>query len=121
MNGSAVTLIGGAFVALIAAAGVIRDLVQARKGGVTLLGIVVSLAMVTSMIGWLMMWFTQEPIWSPVPRNCAAFASIELKGHVYRTCSYLVHRYEAGESMFFGGLLIFAACAGVHKLMERRR
>ncbi|MFL6740341.1 MAG: hypothetical protein ACJ8EI_01875 [Sphingomicrobium sp.] len=72
------------------------------------------------MAGWLVMWFTQEPIWSTVPRSCTDFASIELKGHVYRTCSYLVHRYQAGEWTFYGGLLAFAACIVISKLMKRQ-
>jgi len=120
MNGNAVVLLGGALVAIIAGAGVVRDLIEGRKRRLTILDIACSLAMATAMVGWLMMWFTQEPIWSTDARTCNAFASIELKGHVYRTCSYLVHRYEAGEWMFFGGLFTFAICAAVERLLKRK-
>ena len=120
VDGSAVTLIGGAFVAIITVAAVLRSLFHARKARGARLGVAASLAMVPVMIGWLMMWFTQEPIWSTVPKGCTAFASIELKGHVHRTCSYLVHRYQAGEWLFYVGLAVFAACIGLSRLAKRQ-
>jgi hypothetical protein len=116
MHGNFVVLVGGAFAAVLAAASLVRLAIQVLKRRITLLGFLGSLAILEGTAGWLIMWFTQEPIWSAVPPNCKTFASIELKGHVYRTCSYLVHRYQAGEWMFWAGLLVFATCIGIRKL-----
>src|SRR4051812_22146600 len=117
---NSVVLAGGALVVIFAAADILRLEVQAHKRRETIVGIVGRLAMVAAMLGWLVMWFTQEPIWSAGPRSCAAFSSIELKGHVYRTCSYLVHRYQTGEWTFYGGLLAFGVCIGITKLLKRQ-
>jgi hypothetical protein len=38
--------------------------------------------------------------------QCADYSLIQLKGQVYRTCSYLAFRYRAGEVLFMGGLVV---------------
>lgn len=119
MAGNTVTLAVGAAVALLAIFNVLRPRAREDNEGGTLFAMLAKVALTIGLAGWLTMWFTEEAIWSPATRRCEAFASIELKGHVYRTCSYLVHRYETGEWMFWGALLTVAVCIGLSKLDAR--
>jgi hypothetical protein len=115
-----VTLAGGALVALVLIAGLLFHRVRGNTPAERLLGWSSKLGFAATFIGWLIMWFTEGAIWSPLPRSCAAFASIELKGQVFRNCSYLIHRYQVGEWLFFGGLAAIAACFALGRLVERQ-
>jgi hypothetical protein len=113
VDGNTVTLAGGAIVALLVVAEIFFHRARGRARAERPLGLFGKLGFVALAIGWLMMWFTEEAIWSPTPRTCTALASIELKGQVYRNCSYLVHRYETGEWLFFGGLAALVICVAL--------
>ena len=82
---------------------------------------VLKLVFVTGMCAWLVMWFTEPAIWSSTARTCVSYASIELKGHVYRTCSYLAHRHQAAEWTFGASWLIGAVCILIGLANRRRR
>ena len=115
MSGSTGTLAFGALVAAIAVAGLFFHPVGGRTGTDKLLGWLGKLGVIGGMVGWLMMWLTEGAIWSPIDRHCAALATIELKGQMYRNCSYLVHRYEAGEWLFFGSFALLAVSFALGK------
>jgi hypothetical protein len=84
------------------------------------LHIAVALVVLVGVIGWEMMWFTEKAIWSPAPHSCTVLATIELKGRLWRNCSYLVQRYEAGEWLFDGSMIIFALGIALDRLLKRR-
>lgn len=108
MNGDIVTLAGAALVAVMAVAELLFHPVRGRTGTDKLLGWLGKLAFVGGAVGWLMMWLAEGAIWSPTPRHCTALASIQLKGQTYRNCSHLVHRYQAGEWLFYGSVAVLA-------------
>jgi len=85
------------------------------------LNVVVRLALAAGLAGWLCMVFTEETIWSQQSPHCPILATIELKGNVYRTCSYLVTRYRIGESAFMISVLIMAAGVIAGRLRSRDR
>jgi hypothetical protein len=120
MNGGTILTLGGAAVAIFIAASALFRVDKSRSLTEKLLGAAGRLAFVGGVAGWLMMWLTEEKIWSPTPRTCTAVASIELKGQVYHNCSYLVHRYQTGEWLFYAGLAAFAICVALNKLAQRR-
>jgi len=110
-----VTLAGGAMGAFLIGATLLqRTRASTRRD--RLLGLLAKATAVATCVGWLIMWFTEEAIWSPAPRTCADFATIELKGQVYRNCAYLIHRYQAGEWLFVGGL----AAIAIGVVLQRR-
>ncbi|MFL6721990.1 MAG: hypothetical protein ACJ8FT_09355 [Sphingomonas sp.] len=120
MDGDLVTLGGGALLALILIAELFFHPDRARTRSEKLIGIMGKLCFVAGVIGAAMMWFTQGAIWSPEPRSCHLLASIKLKGQVYRTCSYLVRRYQIGEWLFFGSLVTLAISTTLDRLAKRR-
>ena len=103
----ALTLVGGAMGAFLIGATLFQP-VRASTRQEQLLGWSAKVVAVATSIGWLMMWFTEEAIWSDAPRTCTELATIELKGQVYRNCAYLIHRYQAGEWLFFMGIVVIA-------------
>ena len=106
------TLAIGSFIALVALK-TLFDRPQGKTSTERIASRLAGLAFVVAMAGWLMMWFTEPEIWSSVPKTCSSLASIELKGRLYQSCSYLVHRYKAGERIFevawFAGFLSIMA------------
>jgi protein-S-isoprenylcysteine O-methyltransferase Ste14 len=120
VNGETILVLGGAAVAIFGAVSVLFQADASRSLTEKLVRVVGRLAFVAGTIGWLMMWFTEEAIWSSAPRTCTALASIELKGQVYRNCSYLVHRYQAGEWLFYAGLAAFAVSIALDRLSKRQ-
>ena len=113
-----VILVGAATVLLILAE-VFFHPIRAGTRREKLFGFLAKIVFVSMLTGWLLMWLTEEKIWSPAPRACDSFASIELKGQVYRNCSYLVHRYEAGEWLFWGGFAAIAILSIFGRIAER--
>jgi hypothetical protein len=83
----------------------------------SLLKTVVMIALVGCGVAWLTMWVTEDAIWSAPSPRCEAYATIELKGHVYRTCSYLAARYKAGENGFTASWIIMAIGIGLGIVM----
>src|SRR6185437_3158432 len=103
------TLLIGAFVGVLALMSIL-----ARTEGRTPIERwfqrLLKLAFVTGMCAWLVMWFTEPAIWSSTAKTCVSYASIDLKGQVYRTCSYLVHRHQTAEWAFGASWVIGAVC-----------
>ncbi len=85
------------------------------------LKITVWLAMAAGLAGWLCMWVTEEAIWAVPQPHCTAVAVIELKGHSYKTCSYLATRYRIGEYSFMIAWLIMAVGIAVGRRQNQAR
>lgn len=114
-----VTLVGGAMGVFLIGTTVFQPGRESTRRKKTL-GLLAKASAVSTYVGWLMMWFTEQAIWSPAPRTCVEFATIELKGQVYRNCAYLVHRYEAGQWLFLGGLAVLAMAAALGRRIKQR-
>ena len=120
MNADTSLTLGGAAIAIFIAMSVLFQRDESRGRTEKLFRLAGRFAFVAGATGWVLMWLTEEEIWSPAPRTCSEFASIELKGHVYRNCSYLVHRYQSGEWLFYAGLAVFAGCIILDRIAHRR-
>ena len=117
----AVTLVGGALVGLLILAELFFHPIRASTRREKLLALVGKTLFLSVLIGWLAMWLTEEEIFSTTPHSCQSLASIELKGQVFRHCSYLVHLYQAGEWLFGGALAAIAALVILGRIAEKRR
>jgi len=113
------TLLVGAFIGVLA----LTSIFSRNEGKTSVergLQRTLKIAFVIGMGAWLVIWFTEPAIWASAGRICASYASIELKGQVYRTCSYLVHRHQAAEWIFGASWLAGAICILV-PLINRQR
>jgi hypothetical protein len=79
------------------------------------------LGMAICIAGWATMWSTSQTIWSIGSPLCTAYSNIELKGHVYKTCSFLADRYMVGQYAFFGGFLTLCLSEPLRRKLLRKR
>jgi lysylphosphatidylglycerol synthetase-like protein (DUF2156 family) len=85
-----------------------------------ILGWLAALAVLVAAASWLTMWFTEGTIFSHVPLQCLHYDSIELKGKVFRTCSYLATRYRVGQYGWWGSALVIAIYVPVDRRVRQK-
>jgi hypothetical protein len=69
MAGHSIVILAGAAVAIVAAVTVVFGVLEGPSLAEKALEVVTKLAFVAAMAGWLLMWFTQQEIWSPAIGN----------------------------------------------------